>query len=136
MCRIFITRRLSQQVITSIQYQGVTFGVSVMLNSERARAYKAQKYARHVESPENEIIILFDLYRNTNVKGQINCFRLSMLSNYKHGTKNTSKIDTKYSLPTTRSQRMPLSLFSTTFVKNLPFYYLLSTSGKPCLLEN
>lgn len=58
----------------SVQYQGVTFRVSVMLNSERARTYKAQKYTRHAESPENEVLMLFDLYKNANVKGQIKLF--------------------------------------------------------------
>jgi len=54
-----------------VQYQGVVFRVSVMLNSERARTYKAQKYARRVINPQNEIVMLFDLLKSTHVKGQI-----------------------------------------------------------------
>jgi hypothetical protein len=57
-----------------ISYQNKLFRVSVMLNSERARAYKAQKYARHTEVVENEVLMLFDLYTNANVKGQIKLF--------------------------------------------------------------
>lgn len=58
----------------TISYQNRLFRVSVMLNSERSRAYKVQKYARHAESPENEVLMLFDLYKNANVKGQIKLF--------------------------------------------------------------
>lgn len=58
----------------TISYQNRLFRISVMLNSERSRAYKAQKYARHAESPENEVLMLFDLYKNANVRGQIKLF--------------------------------------------------------------
>lgn len=58
----------------TVQYQNREFNVAVMLNSERARAYKTQKYNRHAESPINEIILLFDLYQHTQVKGQIKLF--------------------------------------------------------------
>lgn len=58
----------------TISYQNKLFRVSVMLNSERARAYKTQKYSRHKETPENEVLILFDLYKNSHAKGQIKLF--------------------------------------------------------------
>lgn len=58
----------------TITYQNKLFRVSVMLNSERARAYKAQKYARHDHKPENEVIMLFDLYSSSNIKGKIKLF--------------------------------------------------------------
>ena len=58
----------------SIQYRSNVFRVAVMLNSERARAYKLRKYARHEARPQNEIVMLFDLYKNINIKGQIKLF--------------------------------------------------------------
>ncbi|MCU0341171.1 MAG: hypothetical protein MUE30_14930 [Spirosomaceae bacterium] len=61
----------------SVQYRGVVFQIAVMLNSERARQYKSQKYTRHQEVPVNEIVMLFDLYKTTNVKGKIKLFSMA-----------------------------------------------------------
>ncbi|MEZ4904886.1 MAG: hypothetical protein R2822_25620 [Spirosomataceae bacterium] len=59
-----------------IQYQNVVFRVAILLNSERARTYKAQKQNRHTNHPQNEVILLFDLYKNVHVSGQIKLFTL------------------------------------------------------------
>ncbi|MEI7581758.1 hypothetical protein [Runella sp.] len=61
----------------NIQFAGVVYQVAVMLNSERARAFKIKKYTRRSENSKNEVIMLFDLYKeagNHNSKGRIKLF--------------------------------------------------------------
>lgn len=57
-----------------VTYAGREFQVSILLNSPRARTYKSQKYNRHEEVPENEVIMLFDLTRYARIKGKIKLF--------------------------------------------------------------
>ncbi|AXE16498.1 hypothetical protein DR864_01510 [Runella rosea] len=57
-----------------VVYAGVEFQVSILLNSPRAQMYKTQKYKRHEESPQNEVIMLFDLTRYSHEKGKIKLF--------------------------------------------------------------
>lgn len=58
----------------TLTYHHTTFRVAVMLNSERARQFKEQKYSRHVTTSEQEVIVLFDLPRNEQNKGKIKLF--------------------------------------------------------------
>ncbi|MFN8345809.1 MAG: hypothetical protein U0X91_12430 [Spirosomataceae bacterium] len=58
----------------NIVFRGNVFRVSVMLNSERARTFKLRKHTRHGTGPHNEIVMLFDLYKNVNIKGRIKLF--------------------------------------------------------------
>ncbi|MCA0232060.1 MAG: hypothetical protein LCH91_16435 [Bacteroidetes bacterium] len=58
----------------TLTYQNKTFRVAVMLNSERARQFKEQKYSRHAETDEQEVILLFDLPRSEQNKGKIKLF--------------------------------------------------------------
>ncbi|MCP1382559.1 hypothetical protein [Runella salmonicolor] len=57
-----------------VVYAGVEFQVSILLNSPRAQMYKTQKYKRHGERPQNEVIMLFDLTRYSHEKGKIKLF--------------------------------------------------------------
>ncbi|RDB06003.1 hypothetical protein [Runella aurantiaca] len=58
----------------SVVYAGVEFQVSILLNSPRAQMYKSQKYKRHEERPQNEVIMLFDLSRSFHERGKIKLF--------------------------------------------------------------
>lgn len=51
-----------------------TFRVTVILNSERARQFKEQKYRRYAETTDQEVIVLFDLPRSEQNKGKIKLF--------------------------------------------------------------
>lgn len=58
----------------TVTYQNKTFRVAVMLNSERARQFKEQKYSRHAATSEQEVVMLFDLPRSEQNKGKIKLF--------------------------------------------------------------
>lgn len=58
----------------TLKHKNETFQVAVMLNSERARQFKEQKYSRHAETTNQEVIMLFDLPRNEQNKGKIKLF--------------------------------------------------------------
>ncbi|WP_428662797.1 hypothetical protein [Runella sp.] len=57
-----------------VHYSGFEFHVSILLNSQRARTYKNQKYGRHTEMPKNEVVMLFDLTQFGQVKKKIKLF--------------------------------------------------------------
>ena len=58
----------------TLTYLNKTFRVAVMLNSERARQFKEQKYSRHAATSEQEVVMLFDLPRSEQNKGKIKLF--------------------------------------------------------------